>query len=772
MNRALLCARRFSVLLGTGLALVSCADGDPLMPHLESGDALRSNLTAAQQFTFLSPLAHPSQVSGDFDASLPVTVTVCETSEFPCPAERAVASFATTATDPRAAVHVDEEGPAYLAVWTAERQRAPSVRIQVSIGDVQIGHADVWVLESASQARNLPAGAFYVLHRQALPIRFHIARGLMAAAPLGSEGGEVATDDGAVTLTVPAGALQEDAVLTIQQQATADPSVLPGTLYRFGPSGTQFLVPVRITIGYDPASLPAGSSASALWLYHLASDGIWVPVAGSTVDTASGTVSGDVSHFSLFAVRMGPCAASSPFTVGTTIEGELGPDDCPGDSNTMFDYFTLDLAEPTTLYFEARSPDFLPNVRLFDLNDRVVANAYPLGADGIFTRAVIPAGSYRFWVGNTRSPGQLGSYTLTVRHDVPWSEPCARRANAFAAPGGSVANAFRAHDCNDPVGDPNNKVHRYFLHATEGRTYRATITANGVMLASVWRGTVMAEHRQLPGAGSMTITHTAQANGYIEFALLGVEGREYHIAFDEVASEPCTAYDRYPVGTYLSGELTASDCLNVQNDRRADFYHLTLDEPTSASFQLSSTAFSPFVAILRDGVPVVTQFGGTGFTRAILAPGSYQLRASSIEGGVTGPYTLSSSPDPNNELGCASAASSRVFVTSGVTTQGQIRAGDCYDQYAHDLGHTGWYLNTFVMMLTAETTLTLTLTANTEARVSLWGSTGGPIEFQMVEDLTSAGTTTLTWRAPVTGWAYVYSIGRIGTSYTLSFDSR
>jgi hypothetical protein len=756
--------------LGATVLLASCADDvgrNPLLPG--EADALSAGEGGQPQFTFLAPLTRRTQGTGEFDPSLPVAVTVCSTPQTPCPEGQVAARFTTAAEDPRSRVRVDDDGQAYLAVWHSERRGGALHRILVSVGDVQLGQVDVRVVATAAERRSVPAGAPSVNQGQALPIRFHVGRGVVAAAQVGTSGGTVETADGEVTLVVPAGALSQEVVLTVQKQETADTTVLPGSLYRFGPAGTIFDVPVKITVSYDPAALPSGVPASALGLYHLGANGIWTRVAGSTVDPANRTVSGEVTHFSLFAVRMFPCALATSFTVGSTIQGELDDNDCPGDNNTTFDYFTLEVPAPTTLYFEARSADFLPNVRLFDLNGHVVANAYPLLPDGIFTRAVVAAGTYRFWIGNTRQARALGTYTLTVRHDAPWEEPCAWRANAFVGVGGSTSNVFRDADCDDPYGDPLNKVHRYFQNMVAGRTYRATISADGPAFVSVWEGMRFAEHRQLAGAGTMTVTYTAPAGGYREFALLGPVGRSYQVAFDEVQANPCGAADPYFVGTYLHGQLTASDCVQ-ESGRYADFYELQLQEQASLSFQVNAStgAFSPLIRVFRDGSPVVMQFGTTGFSRAILAPGNYRVRASSIEGGATGMYSLNAALASHDVEGCE--ASKNVFVTRGVTAQGTIRSSDCYDQYGHDQGTPGLHVDTYLLLLQAGEKLTVIQSSDGAARLSLWASTGGAISWQKLEETSVAGTVQLEWTAPVTGFVYVHPIARPDISYSVSFS--
>ena len=111
----------------------------------------------------------------------------------------------------------------------------------------------------------------------------------------------------AVKVDVPAGALSATRNLTVAPAANPPPNnrLMPGTAFNFGPNGTQFAQPVNITIKYDPANLTAGSPESGLQLYEVVGTG-WRVVAGSTANTTNHTVTGSVSHFTVYGVLMQP----------------------------------------------------------------------------------------------------------------------------------------------------------------------------------------------------------------------------------------------------------------------------------------------------------------------------------------------------------------------------------------------------------------------------------------------------------------------------------
>ena len=132
--------------------------------------------------------------------------------------------------------------------------------------------------------------------------------GLLASAA----GGTVSSSDGEVTLVIPEGALSESIRVTAGASSSSPANVrlVPGTDFDLGPDGTTFDQPVVLTIGYDPADLPAGVAESDLRLFKVV-DGTWKPVAGSTVDTEANTVTAQITSFSVF----GALAMLSPATV-------------------------------------------------------------------------------------------------------------------------------------------------------------------------------------------------------------------------------------------------------------------------------------------------------------------------------------------------------------------------------------------------------------------------------------------------------------------------
>lgn len=124
---------------------------------------------------------------------------------------------------------------------------------------------------------------------------------------IGANGGTVTSADGKATLVIPPGALSQDVNISITpyQPQPGDPPAIPGTAYYFNPTGTQFALPLTLTVAYDPAQLPPGTDETTLRIYKLHPDGTQDFAAGS-VDVNTKTVTGELRSFSQRGVRSCP----------------------------------------------------------------------------------------------------------------------------------------------------------------------------------------------------------------------------------------------------------------------------------------------------------------------------------------------------------------------------------------------------------------------------------------------------------------------------------
>ncbi|MBI4295756.1 MAG: hypothetical protein HY667_01420, partial [Chloroflexi bacterium] len=131
----------------------------------------------------------------------------------------------------------------------------------------------------------------------------------------------VSSEDGKVTLNLPVNtvskAKDKSALPTVSVAPAKDVPPLPensktlGLPQELGPSGATFDPPITLSWVVDPAQVPSGVAEKDLILaFFDATTGKWVPVP-SAVDTTAHTITGTISHFTVFAV-IAPLPAPSP----------------------------------------------------------------------------------------------------------------------------------------------------------------------------------------------------------------------------------------------------------------------------------------------------------------------------------------------------------------------------------------------------------------------------------------------------------------------------
>lgn len=132
--------------------------------------------------------------------------------------------------------------------------------------------------------------------------------------------------DGKVNLTIPANTLCNDRdgqrLTTIEMKDAKDVPPPPagnqtvGIPQEFGPDGATFDPPIKLSFAIDVSLIPAGVAEKDLTMaFFNGATGKWVSVP-TTVDTVNHTVTGDISHFTTFAV-LAPVTAAVPPTATT-----------------------------------------------------------------------------------------------------------------------------------------------------------------------------------------------------------------------------------------------------------------------------------------------------------------------------------------------------------------------------------------------------------------------------------------------------------------------
>lgn len=554
---------------------------------------------------------------------------------------------------------------------------------------------------------------------------------------VGAAGGSVATSDGGVKLDFPAGAVSGTTPITVEPAPNPpqNPDLIPGTAYEFGPDGTTFSTPVKLTIRYDKSKLPQGTAESSLGLYKLIG-GSWQKITGSGANPAAGTVSGSISSFSTYGILSGGSPKSLSIHAGDAQSATVGQSVA---------------TPPAVLVRNERGEPLSGVVVAFSVAD----SAGTVSGDTVTTdtAGIAAVGA---WTVGTR----VGEYRLMATAVGAADVSVTFTATALAGPATGLAlHAGRGQSA--PLGravatPPAVKVADAHGNPLAGATVTFSLTADQ---GSITGAKALTDSAGIAAVGSWTLGMTPGA----KTLAAALEGVSEPLTITAAAVEPCAWMETYTIGSNAVGELDALDCA-FGADRRIDHYRLTTDKQVSLTISMTSEEFTPIIRVLStDELVLVSQFGDSpGFTRALLAPGSYIIAVHSLEHGVTGAYQLNASTATHDVDQCAGAAN--VFATPGTTTKGSLTAGNCPDE----VGDPTWRWDRYIVMLEAGKSYTATMRANGPATLSRWGPAN-------LEDLqgTSDGKTPMvvTYTPEATGYQSFYALGPVGTSYDLEFTA-
>jgi len=127
--------------------------------------------------------------------------------------------------------------------------------------------------------------------------------GIGSGATIGAAGGSISTPDGKITLTIPAGALAADTLISIKPITNMAHGGL-GAGYRLIPDGQTFALPVVVKFTYTAQDL-AGSDPAILGAAYQTATGFWQWLSTPTVDSVAQTVSVSTTHFTDFSMVQG-----------------------------------------------------------------------------------------------------------------------------------------------------------------------------------------------------------------------------------------------------------------------------------------------------------------------------------------------------------------------------------------------------------------------------------------------------------------------------------
>lgn len=124
---------------------------------------------------------------------------------------------------------------------------------------------------------------------------------VVQGATVSTQGGTYTFQNGAVAVTVPAGAVSTPVTMTVVPETDPPPAGpagyrISGPVYRLGPVGVTFAQPVTVTLKYDPAKLPTYAMSGDLTVLQRGT-GNWSGLSDLSVNVAAGTISGKATSF-------------------------------------------------------------------------------------------------------------------------------------------------------------------------------------------------------------------------------------------------------------------------------------------------------------------------------------------------------------------------------------------------------------------------------------------------------------------------------------------
>lgn len=138
-------------------------------------------------FFFLTPMVPNANPAGAFDPGVSPIVMICGLTGTTCGSASSdtVAVYSTTTGPGSETVRVDSVGQDYIVNWHTDQfvlDTARTYRISVLVGTGTVGFADVDVVETGKELKNVATGEYIgLVDGSTLPIRFRIDVGMVAS---------------------------------------------------------------------------------------------------------------------------------------------------------------------------------------------------------------------------------------------------------------------------------------------------------------------------------------------------------------------------------------------------------------------------------------------------------------------------------------------------------------------------------------------------------------------------------------------------------------
>lgn len=375
---------------------------------------------------------------------------------------------------------------------------------------------------------------------------------------VGPTGGTVTAQNDKVTLQVPPGAVSQDITITVSpiSNPTNDLRVASGSLYEFGPDGTQFAQPVTLTLAYDPSDLPPGTDMASLRISKYL-DGAWQEVDNISVDSVAHTVSGQIHSFSSYGVTADPCTPML-HTVGGTTTGRISAGSClypnAGGSPRYSDYYNFTMASAGAVrVMGSGMPGTVGVKEATSQGNEGTVWAY--SSTGTPLQVALKAGTYQIFFSG-QDTTQLGDYEIMSRLEDNVVPVCTSEFVGLI-PGTSATATLGPSSCDITLAfaDPpkyngeQSKADYYLVKLPGGKSYTftATIETAGTNIALALFSTYGGAHLaglDTGGPDQTTKTVTYTPSGASEWITV------------EVSASTITDAWNAPLGSYT---LSVSD---------------------------------------------------------------------------------------------------------------------------------------------------------------------------------------------------------------------
>ncbi|MDH5367808.1 MAG: hypothetical protein OEW67_12535 [Cyclobacteriaceae bacterium] len=258
---------------------------------------------------------------------------------------------------------------------------------------------------------------------------------------IGIDGGIVTSNDNKVSIEIPANALVNDTEISINP-TTSHPANNIGAVYDFGPDGTQFISPAKMSFSYNDSDLMVTNSGNNLTIAY-DNNNSWA-LLNSTVDLINKVVTADVDHFTSFGLTYRNMIVYADQEYAIT-RGEV---------------FSLGLGDPFDPEFNSNPTHVNYEFSIFDSNESIWINAGLYSKEeGSFT-----SGTFVFQNETTTTPADISSKDFFFTAQIILDQNTAD----FAATDGIIKIS----------GDPSNKVYsiEYDLTYSNGKTAKGIYT--------------------------------------------------------------------------------------------------------------------------------------------------------------------------------------------------------------------------------------------------------------------------------------------------------